>query len=253
MGPPREDRRFAAVGADLPVGTLARLWGRSRWGEEMRVEESAALHAEPVRDVRERVDDLYRRESRRVLATLIRLLGDFDLRRGGAARGVSRRAGAVAARRRAGESARLAGVGRPLQGHRRHPPASRASPARRRGPGRTSRPSRTEPLASRRRRGRPAAADLHLLPPGAVARRAGGAHPARGVRPDHRGDRRRVPGAGADPGPAHRARQGEDPRRRHPLPGARRRPSCPSASTPCCGSSTWCSTRATRRARGRRR
>ena len=35
---------------------------------------------EDARDgIRERVDDLYRTESRRVLATLIRLLGDFDL------------------------------------------------------------------------------------------------------------------------------------------------------------------------------
>ena len=30
-------------------------------------------------DVRERVDSLYRTESRRIFATLIRLLGDFDL------------------------------------------------------------------------------------------------------------------------------------------------------------------------------
>ena len=29
--------------------------------------------------IRERVDEVYRTESRRVLATLIRLLGDFDL------------------------------------------------------------------------------------------------------------------------------------------------------------------------------
>jgi RNA polymerase sigma-70 factor (ECF subfamily) len=33
----------------------------------------------PAADVREKVDSLYRSESRRVLATLIRLLGDFDL------------------------------------------------------------------------------------------------------------------------------------------------------------------------------
>ena len=39
------------------------------------------------------------------------------------------------------------------------------------------------------RRGRSAAADLHLLPSGAGARRAGRAHAARGVRPDDRGDR----------------------------------------------------------------
>ena len=73
---------------------------------------------------------------------------------------------------------------------------------------------------SRERRRRPAAADLHLLPPGAVARRAGGADAARGLRPDDRGDRAGVPHARADAGPAHRARQGEDPRRAHSLPGA---------------------------------
>ncbi|MBV9496508.1 MAG: RNA polymerase subunit sigma-24, partial [Acidobacteria bacterium] len=31
-----------------------------------------------TRDVRERIDEVYRSDSRRVLATLIRLLGDFD-------------------------------------------------------------------------------------------------------------------------------------------------------------------------------
>lgn len=35
--------------------------------------------AQAERNVRETVDALYRSESRRVLATLIRLLGDFDL------------------------------------------------------------------------------------------------------------------------------------------------------------------------------
>ena len=30
-------------------------------------------------EVRERIDQVYRSDSRRVLATLIRLLGDFDL------------------------------------------------------------------------------------------------------------------------------------------------------------------------------
>ena len=37
-----------------------------------------------------------------------------------------------------------------------------------------------------RDRGRPAAADLHLLPPGAGDRGAGGAHPAQPRRPQHR-------------------------------------------------------------------
>ena len=43
------------------------------------------------------------------------------------------------------------------------------------------------------RRGRPAAADLHLLPSGAAAGRAGRADAARGLRPHHRGDRARLP------------------------------------------------------------
>jgi len=34
---------------------------------------------EPTPDARERIDAIYRSDSRRVLATLIRLLGDFDL------------------------------------------------------------------------------------------------------------------------------------------------------------------------------
>ena len=72
----------------------------------------------------------------------------------------------------------------------------------------------------RERRGRPAAADLHLLPSGAGARRAGRAHAARGLRPDDRGDRAGVPDAGADAGAAHRAREGQDPRRAHSVSGA---------------------------------
>ena len=45
-----------------------------------------------------------------------------------------------------------------------------------------------------------------------------------------RGDRARVPRARADDGPAHRPRQGQDPRRPHPVPGAARgRPARPAA------------------------
>ncbi len=69
------------------------------------------------------VDAVYRAESRRVLATLIRLLGDFDLAEEALHDAFARRAGAVAARRRARQSPRLARVGRALQGHRRDAPA----------------------------------------------------------------------------------------------------------------------------------
>ena len=37
------------------------------------------MASEGADDVRQRVDAIYRSDSRRVLATLIRLLGDFDL------------------------------------------------------------------------------------------------------------------------------------------------------------------------------
>ncbi len=92
-------------------------------------------------------------------------------RRGGDARGLRRRGGAVAAGRHAGQSARLARVHRPLQGHRRHPPArplrrlaDRAGRPARRGSG------RRRTARARRDRGRPPPPDLHLLPPRPAAR-----------------------------------------------------------------------------------
>ena len=39
----------------------------------------AVIMANAAEEVRERLDAVYRAESRRILATLIRLLGDFDL------------------------------------------------------------------------------------------------------------------------------------------------------------------------------
>lgn len=127
----------------------------------------------------------------------------------------------MAARRRASESACLARVGGPLQGDRRHPPAGALRFTRR--PRRTRRGDRRRiacVVGPGRHRRRPAAFRLHLLPPGARRRRAGRADPARGVRPEHRSDRARVPDAGADARAAHHARQGEDPRRAHRVPGA---------------------------------
>ena len=109
--------------------------------------------------VREMVDAVYRAESRRVFATLIRLLGDFDLAEEAlheafrAALEQWPRDGVPA------QSARLAGVGRPLQGHRRHPPA-RALRRSMRGRRRAGRAVADDTAAAGRRghRGRPAAA-----------------------------------------------------------------------------------------------
>ena len=75
-----------------------------------------------------------------------------------------------------------------------------------------------------RRDRRPAAADVHLLPPGAVAGGPGGADPAHAGRADHGRDRPGLPGQRADHGQAAGPGQAEDPERGHPLPGAARAP-----------------------------
>ena len=188
-------------------------------------------------DFRAQAEAIYRAESRRVFATLIRLLGDFDLAEEAlhdafrAALEQWPRDGVPA------QSARLARVHRALQGDRPHPPAARASTSLDDVAELVEAIADDAACAGRRgHRGRPAAADLHLLPPRARARRAGRAHAARGVRPHDRGDRARLPDAAADAGAAHRARQGEDPRRAHPLRGARARRAAGAARRACCAS-----------------
>ena len=69
-------------------------------------------------------------------------------------------------------------------------------------------------------RRRSPAADLHLLPPGAGAGSPGRAHAAHPRRPHHRRDRARVPRSRAHHGAAPRAREAQDPQRRHPVPRA---------------------------------
>jgi RNA polymerase sigma-70 factor (ECF subfamily) len=75
-------------------------------------------------DVRAAIDAVYRAESRRVYATLVRLLGDFELAEE-ALHEAFRAALEHGPRWRAGQSARLAGLRRPLQGHRQHRRQSR--------------------------------------------------------------------------------------------------------------------------------
>ena len=65
--------------------------------------------------MRAAVDTVYRAESRRVFATLIRLLGDFDLAERSDARRVRVGDGTMAAGWCAGQSVCLAGLGRPIQ------------------------------------------------------------------------------------------------------------------------------------------
>ena len=138
--------------------------------------------------------------------------------RRGASRGLRRRGRAMAARGRSGQSLCLARLHRPLQDDRPLAAAVAAGgrPARTGGAGR--RRAGADDARSRRRRR--TAADLHLLPSGFGAGCAHRAHLARSRRPDHRGDRAGLSGARADHRPAHRPRQGENPRRGDPLRGA---------------------------------
>ncbi len=179
-----------------------------------------AVSDDPTARARATAEAVYRAESRRVFATLVRLLGDFDLAEEAlhdafrAALEQWPRDGVPANPR-----AWLVSAGRfkAIDGIRRRARFDRDRRRRRAGRGD---PRRRPVLGRRRDRGRPAAPHLHLLPSRPVAGRAGRAHAARGLRPHHRRDRAGVSQRRAHAGAAHRARQGEDPRRPHPLPGA---------------------------------
>ena len=121
----------------------------------------------------------------------------------------------------AGQPARLAHLGRALQGDRAPAPQGQV----RRRAGRARAPARTgEPGAERARRRahrrRPSAPDLHVLPSGAAAGRPHRDDIARDVRPDDRGGGARVPDVARDGRAADRPREGQDPRSQHPLRGA---------------------------------
>ena len=166
---------------------------------------------------------LYRQHSRRCVQHAGAPARQLRPGRGGAARRLPGRRRALAGAGRAGQPGGVAGVGRALQGHR---PAAAGPPLHclgrcpDRDPGRHRARPGTTGRGGRRDRRRPPAPGVHLLPPQPVG---GGAHrpdAARGLRPHHRGHCRRLPGAGAHAGAAHRAGQGQDRRRPHPLRGA---------------------------------
>ena len=83
------------------------------------------------------------------------------------------------------------------------------------------------------------------LPPRALDRGPRRADPAAARRADHRGDRARVPGAGADHRPAHRAGEAHAGGRGGALRGAARARTWPRGWPRCSRSSTSSSTRAT--------
>ena len=163
------------------------------------------------------IERIFREEFGRVVASLTRRFGDLDV-----------------AEEAAGE-ALLAALERwPVDGvppnpggwltttatrRATGPDPSRAA-TRRQAPGGPDDPRRHAPRADRRRRRRPAPADLHLLPSRAGARGPGGTHPAAARRAHRRRDRGGVPGPGDDDGPAHHPGQGQDQGRAHPVPRA---------------------------------
>ena len=151
---------------------------------------------------------------------------------------------AVAARRRARESTRVARVGRAVSRPSTACAAARASMARSDIVGRRSRRGGVRPRGRRReRRGRPAAAHLHLLPSGAgpdaqvaiTLREVCGLSTEEIARAFVVPPRRRSRSGSF----ARRARSG----RRRSRTRCRRRPSCRSDSMPCSASSTSSSTR----------
>ena len=135
------------------------------------------------------VDRLFRRESGRAVARPDPRARRLRPRRGGGPGGVRRRARALAARRRPAQPGR--------RGSRRPPATGRSTGCA--ASARSRRSSRELAALERARRPasdpdedmsahprRPAAADLHLLPPGARARGAGGAHAAHARRASRR-------------------------------------------------------------------
>ena len=136
-------------------------------------------------------------------------------RRGGGPGGVRRRGGAVAGRRPAAEPGRLDRHHRPQQGHRPAPPG--VGPRGQARPGGAAAPTRRTAGGGTRAR-RPAAVDLHLLPPVPGAGVPGGAHPPSARRPGDPGDRPGLPGPGGDDGAADRPGQAQDQGRRDPVP-----------------------------------
>ena len=198
---------------------------------------------------REMVDAIYRAESRRVFATLIRLLGDFDL-----------------AEEALHDAFRAALEQWPRDGVPANPRAWLVSAGRFKAIDGIRRRARFVALDDVAEQVEAIADDtpawddegieddrLRLIftccHPAPVAGRAGGAHAARGLRPHDRGDRAGLPDRArprwrsASCAPRRRSATRAFPTR------CRRRTSCRSGWTACCAWSTSCSTRATRRRR----
>ena len=180
---------------------------------------SSAIEVRPRTGTRSpvAVEGVFRDHWGRVLATLVGMFRDIEL-----AEDAAQEAFAIAAERwppgrRARQPGRLADHDGTEPGDRPDPPAAGARredqvdrPRAHCAPG--THDGRAGHLPRRAPR-----ADLHLLPPGAVPRGAGGADPPDPGRPVDRGDRARVPDPVRHDEQAPDPRQAQDPGRGHPV------------------------------------
>ncbi len=175
------------------------------------------------------IERVFRDEYGRAVSVLVRAFGDIDIAEDAVQDAFAQAVTQVAGYRPAAQPGRLDHHHGPQPGHRPAAPGGvPGRPAGRGGPAACGPGARGGPARQRRTRGggtrarRPAAPDLHLLPPGARRQRPGRADAAPARRAEHRGDSPRVPGVRADHGPAAGPGQGQDPGRPDPVPGAGR-------------------------------
>ena len=237
------------VGAGLRSSALSCWFASCAGAPEFESEETVPLDAaDAPADIAATVATLFRRDSRKVLATLIRLLGDFDL-----AEEAMHDAFMAAVEQwprdgiPANPCAWLVSAGR-FKAIDAHPPAR---------PLRRDRRRLAERIDGDRRRGR-AGTDEESVEDDRLRLIFTCCHPS--LPPDAQValTLREMCGLTTeeiarafltprpDPGPAHRPGKGEDPRRPHSLSGAGAPRSCLTGSMPCCASSTWSSTKAIR-------
>ena len=169
------------------------------------------------------LERIFREESGRVVATLVRLFGDIDI-----AEEMVQEAFLVASERWPADgvppnpggwittTARNRAIDRLRREASRHDRHAQAALLHADAEPETTR-------AGGRRERRPAPPHLHVLPPRARPARAGRAHAAPARRARDAVHRPGVPRAGADDGEAPGARQAQDPRREDPVPRPRRR------------------------------
>ncbi len=205
---------------------------RQRVGRRLRRRRECCDRRRADADTHRAIDAVWRIESARLIAGLARHRARRRPGRGARAGRARRRARAVAGVGRPGQPGRLA------HGHRqaprdrppapqrallerKHERARRASSSERAGAEPDLDAALDDDVGDDLLR-----LDLHRLPPGALDRGARRAHAAPARRPHDRGDRARVPRAGADDRAAHRARQADARRGARAVRGARAATSC---------------------------